>query len=280
VPRALRVVAIASAIAISLAGCDTKDHRAAATSEPSVDSVGERNIAVHCGGSGSTVVVFAAGLGDSAQASWGDLPGEIEGVRWCAFDRPGTGSTPAAPDRTIESDVDDLAAVVDEVEQSAERVVLVGHSLGGLVARTVTYEHPDEVDGLVLVDATPAGWGARLAAASPVLDAVVSGGNPEHIDLRVDPVAADRLNAAGSLGDVPIRSLISSQASEYPGVDESDQQRLESFRVAVQQGVLERASSQSSVEIVDCGHYIQRERPDTVIESIRAMVSDVEGAAK
>lgn len=45
---------------------------------------------------------------------------------------------------------DDLAAVVDHL--GAERVVVVGHSMGGFVATTFHARHPDRVAGMVLVD--------------------------------------------------------------------------------------------------------------------------------
>jgi pimeloyl-ACP methyl ester carboxylesterase len=93
-------------------------------------------------------------------------------TRVCAYDRPGTigevnpdldpggpdflpsRSDPAPMPRNADDAVADLRALLQTAGIPGP-YVLVGHSLGGIFVRLYTSAYPDEVVGLVLVDATP-----------------------------------------------------------------------------------------------------------------------------
>jgi len=64
----------------------------------------------------------------------------------------GTSDAPRSNDYAINGLADDVAAVADELQ--LDRFVLVGHSLGGMVAADYAGRHPERVAGLVLL-ATP-----------------------------------------------------------------------------------------------------------------------------
>jgi pimeloyl-ACP methyl ester carboxylesterase len=71
--------------------------------------------------------------------------------RSVVYDRAGTGwSDPIQMPRTALAVTDELRALLDSV--GVQRVVLVGHSLGGLYARHFATRFPDRVGGLVLLD--------------------------------------------------------------------------------------------------------------------------------
>ena len=115
------------------------------------------------------------------------LPAVAEFTRVCAYDRPGTyasigeddfvsRSDPIAQPRTAPEVVADLHALLQAAEIPGP-YVLAAHSLGGLFARLYASTYPDEVVGLVLVDAfserletlmSPEQWAAlvRLNKAS------------------------------------------------------------------------------------------------------------------
>ena len=88
------------------------------------------------------------------------LPGVAAFTRVCAYDRPGTildfdhrsRSDPAPMPRTAGDIVADLHALLTAAAVPGP-YVLAGHSFGGLVARLYAATYPDEVVGLVLVDA-------------------------------------------------------------------------------------------------------------------------------
>jgi pimeloyl-ACP methyl ester carboxylesterase len=115
--------------------------------------VGGHRLHLHCQGDGSPVVVLEAGSGNDS-LSWGRLPQEIaHTTRVCAYDRAGFGwSDPGPPPRTAGRVVDELNALLVNAGERGP-YVLVGFSLGGKFARLFASRYPDQVAGVVFVDA-------------------------------------------------------------------------------------------------------------------------------
>jgi pimeloyl-ACP methyl ester carboxylesterase len=76
-----------------------------------------------------------------------------KGLASLAYDRAGLGhSEPGPRPRDGQAIVADLAALLREIDEAGP-VVLVGHSMGGLMVRLYALTHPEQALGLVLVDA-------------------------------------------------------------------------------------------------------------------------------
>ena len=90
--------------------------------------------------------------------------------RVIAPDLRGFGESEAsAGTATMSQFADDLRALLQELATGP--VVLVGHSMGGLLVRVFANQYPDEVVGMVLVDPRGNRWKQRSNAASPSLAA-------------------------------------------------------------------------------------------------------------
>ncbi|MFI8536397.1 alpha/beta fold hydrolase [Streptomyces aquilus] len=66
------------------------------------------------------------------------------------LDLRGHGESSGAGVRTIAELADDVLALLDHL--AVERCVVVGHSMGGMIAQTITLAHPERVERLVLVN--------------------------------------------------------------------------------------------------------------------------------
>ncbi|HKT28694.1 alpha/beta hydrolase [Dyella sp.] len=113
-----------------------------------------RRLNLYCLGKGTPTVLFDAGMGDGT-LGWRTVQGEIaKTTRACAYDRANYFFSDTV-DRhaTAQAAVDDMLALINQAKLG-DRVILVGHSRGGLNVRLFTYEHTDRVAGLVLVDPT------------------------------------------------------------------------------------------------------------------------------
>ncbi len=106
-------------------------------------------------GQGDTAVLLLHGVG-GGRAIWAEAASGTAraiaqaGCRAVAMDFPGYGDTPGAPtlDAMVQA-VQQLAAHVRS-ELQARRVVLLGHSMGGMVAQELAARTPQAVQGLVL----------------------------------------------------------------------------------------------------------------------------------
>lgn len=113
-----------------------------------------RSLNLYCVGTGSPTVVFESGLGDGTLA-WRKVQGKVaSGTRACSYDRANYYfSDSIHRSVTAQALSDDLLSLIDHAHLG-DRVVLVGHSRGGLNVRLFAYQHPERVAGLVLVDPT------------------------------------------------------------------------------------------------------------------------------
>jgi pimeloyl-ACP methyl ester carboxylesterase len=118
-------------------------------------------------GQGAVAVLLLHGIG-GGQLIWRDtLPAlAAAGYRAAALDFPGYGASPGTP--TLDAMVDAVQAVVTAL--AAERTVLLGHSMGGMVAQELLARSPAAVQGLVLACTSAAfgrpegDWQARFVA--------------------------------------------------------------------------------------------------------------------
>jgi pimeloyl-ACP methyl ester carboxylesterase len=118
--------------------------------------IGGYRLHIYCTGQqvdGRPTVVFEGGLG----APWlvWDLvqPGVAEQTRTCSYDRAGYGwSDPGPQPRSARQMAGELHSLLKQAGETGP-YLLVGHSLGGIIIRIYAAEYPEQVSGLVLVDA-------------------------------------------------------------------------------------------------------------------------------
>ncbi len=116
--------------------------------------VGGYKLHLYCLGEGSpTVILDAANTGTVSNWAW-IQPQVARVTRVCAYDRAGLGWSDQSPQPqdTIQN-AQALHALLEKAGVPGP-YVLVGHSFGGLFVRAFTDRYPEEVAGLVLIEAT------------------------------------------------------------------------------------------------------------------------------
>jgi len=275
--------------------------------------IGGRRLYLACKGSGSPTVILEAGAGNNGD-TWSMVEpqgagkisvfdGVAEFTRVCAYDRPGTvsgvqthqrsRSDPAPMPRSAGDVVADLRALL-----AAARVgppyVLVGHSFGGLIARLFASSVPDDVVGLVLVDAahedfwaklkalmTPAQW-ERMVQTPPEL---ADYRDVEKLDLDASAAEMRRAAAAKPLRPLPLivlsrgrpmeipDDLLAHLPPDYVAAQEKVWRELQDALAALAPGAQHVIATKS-------GHDIQVTEPDLVITAVRQVVDAArQGAA-
>lgn len=116
-------------------------------------TVGEHRLHLNCQGSGQPLVLLESGLSGWSQ-DWARVqPALARHTTVCSYDRAGYAWSDEAPAaRTGLLAVEDLRTLLRNAGLQGP-MVLVGHSWGGMLAQMLAQTHPEEVLGLVLVDA-------------------------------------------------------------------------------------------------------------------------------
>jgi len=109
---------------------------------------------LNCTGSGGPTVVLMSGLGGNS-TGWARIaPAVADTTRICAYDRAGQGwSEDAAGPQDGVAAANDLHSLLDAAGEDGPFVV-VGHSIGGDYAMVYADRYPEQVAGMVLLDAT------------------------------------------------------------------------------------------------------------------------------
>ena len=243
-----------------LAGCATL---------PAADTgrIDQRQIEYAQLGHGSPVVVFENGLG-AFMHSWNQVFSEIGAQTTVfAYNRPGYGdSDPVSSPRDGAHIVDELRALLRS-RDLAPPYVLVGHSLGGLYMQLFARKYPGEVAGLVLVDSTHptqmegAGaidrqpWWVRFLVGAFLTD---------HLRNEFDAAAStgQEVLALPTVRGKPVVILSAVDHRDHVTVRHANAKRADFTRLY----------PEGRQQWVESGHFIQRDRPDVVIDAIRGML--------
>lgn len=223
--------------------------------------------------------MFVAGLGDSGETAWPTVWGKVaRSARACIYDRSGLGRSDPDPNpATYQAAVDDLHALLRSGHVPG-RYLLVGHSLGGLLARLYAHDHPSEVAGMVLLNATPVNWFPTVRRLLPDVFLGPLVRNPEGFDLAEGLASLAPLDAPGALGHRPLAVMWTANQPP-PGLPASATQELEGVWEA-EQARLGRLSAASRVQRVGTsGHYLQRDQPQLVIDTVDQVLRAARRAA-
>lgn len=115
--------------------------------------VGGHKLFISCSGTGSPTVVLEGGLGQGAAYFARIAPEVASTTRVCAYDRAGRGSSePATGTQDGAAIARDLHALL-AASGNPGPYIIAGHSSGGVYVRFFAAAYPDEVVGVVLLDA-------------------------------------------------------------------------------------------------------------------------------
>ncbi len=305
----LTVAALAAAGIPTFAQAQTPEASPVAGDFAGLVDIGGRSLYVESSGSGSPTVVFVTGYRTSAMYWTDDLlkpdaprtmvmPAVAEFTHVFTYDRPGTyapigddiivGRSDAIPQpRTATEIVDELHAVLQAAAVPTP-YVLAGHSLGGLFSRLYASTYPDEVVGMVLVDA----FSERLETILPperfeALKKLNQAGGtdtvlpiPGYGDVETVPWGGDNevmrvAVAASPLRPMPLAVLAHGLAFPVPESSGFTSEELEGYLLAANEDLATLVPDARFFVAADSGHDIHQDQPQLVIEAIRQVVEGV-----
>jgi len=227
-------------------------------------------------GKGSPIVVFESGLGGVA-TDWQKVQSEVaKFTRTVSYDRAGLDrSEDFDPPRTARERAVDIHTALQNAKLPPP-YILVGQSAGGPYIRVFAHMFPEEVSGMVFVDAShedffdylklhlPKDWKKYQAVITRGLqdEGLIPAIRDEIQSFEGDLILARK---AWPLPDVPVVSIT---AMHHPEVSK---QALEIW-LRTQQAWAARFPQGTHIQADNSGHDIQNEDPALVIEAIRQVV--------
>jgi pimeloyl-ACP methyl ester carboxylesterase len=275
--RVVLLLATSFALALSMGviarqGASTETLATPWPSETRVD-VGGRALFIACVGTGTPTVVLEAGSGSGAD-TWARVQPEVARfTRVCSYDRAGLAQSDPAPTgaRTVQDSVDDLHALLAESDITGP-IVLVGHSVGGLIVRLYASQFPDDVAGVVLIDGMPpdlpeSGLALLPAEERREMFTIMRGlhpQDPEHLDI----IASGVWVMAHPPALVPTVVL----AAGFHGAPGATPDPAFEDLWARLQREQARVLDARFIPVPEADHFLQQDRPEVVIEAIHQVV--------
>lgn len=272
--------------------------------------IGGRTLFLETHGSGGPTVVLVSGYRTSGMYWTDDLlqpdaprsmvmAGVSEFTHAVVYDRPGT-YAPIGPEDVIPSRSEAIAQprtapeVVEELHQVLQAAgqsgpyVLVGHSLGGFFARLYASTYPEEVVGMVLVDAYSEGLEALLSPAdyaalkklnqdsgTDTVFEIPGYGDVETLPWGGDNEVMRAAVAATPLRPMPLAVLAHGIPFDIAAGSEFTSEEIEPLLLEANENLATLVPNARFTVASESGHDIHQDQPQLVIEAIRQVVAGV-----
>ena len=225
-------------------------------------------------------MLLIAGFGGDT-TNWVNVePAIAARARVCSYDRPGTGtSDPATSTATFTTEATELHTLLSTIGETGPYVA-VGHSFGGAEAVAFASLFPNEVTGIILIDASPATWPAASCSVAndgsdmaEMMRTSCTGvflptGNSERLDVTA---AFAEVAEIDSLGSVPM-AVITATNRDLADMTAPEVAHLTAAWNQGQQGWMALSSASHLVSVDHTGHHIEIDQPDVVIDEITRLL--------
>ncbi|GAB5492618.1 MAG: alpha/beta hydrolase [Phototrophicaceae bacterium] len=196
-----------------------------------------------------------------------------------ALDLSGHGSSPKHDSSSIEDYAEDVIAFLDTL--NLEKVIVVGHSMGGGIAQQIALDYPERLQGLILI-----ATGAKLAVNPSIIEGILT--HPEETArsvtkwswgdfadddlieqgiqhllqtplevIQTDYIACNQFDVRDRLSEIKIKTLIIAGAKDKMTRLEGNQEIADNI-------------PNSQIEIfAECGHMVHVEQTEAVIDLVQ-----------
>jgi len=260
--------------------------------------VGGHRLRIRSFGAGTPAVVIEPGIGDAGSVWGGVIDALSRETMVVLYERAGYGdSDPGPMPRSADRVVRELYGLLTATPVDPPYIV-VGHSLGAINALLYASEHPNQVDGLVLLDPPPLGFikGERFPRLLEMAEQMTAGfrrdaesartAGDERQALYMEAVASEHeamfesgwrwMASVRSLRDLPLVVIASGEPNPQFGADAAEFQQYWSQSS-------EELSSLSTrgrfVFLRDSTHDIPGDAPGEVIDAVYWCIAESEMVA-
>lgn len=222
------------------------------------------------------LIVFEAGLGDN-HSIWNqkNLPATIGAKQdVLLYDRAGYGKSGKGPEprniATLSSELDSLITKFS----NDRKVILVGHSLGGMIIRDYAVKNPQKIAGLLFVDPSHENFNRPTQTQENLIKLLVGiksiGAKMEAQELIEN---AKYMVTIPNLPNVPVIVLTSMKQDETNTKSDNAYNKTRQDWYNAHEKLKKGVIDFTHISTTKSGHYIFLEEPNLVLENLKVIIS-------
>lgn len=235
--------------------------------------IGGYGLNVKVEGKGTPTVIFESGLGGGIGV-WTNVQPEISKItRTFSYDRAGLGeSDKSTLERTSSNQVRELHELLEKTKVKGPYII-VAHSIGGFNARLFADSYPEEVAGIIFVDAAHEEMFSLYKLLAPKEYENTRGEfvNPEGTfdDLLNSAAEVRKARRSDGLRNIPITVLSAENTDlNVPGTILVGWAQL-------QRDITTLSDNSKQITVKGSGHMIQDDNPQAIIDEIKYMINNL-----
>jgi len=235
--------------------------------------IGGYSLFVNCYGKGRPTVIFESGLGGGYE-NWNAVQPKISEItRTFSYIRAGISlSDPSTLKRTSLDQVHELHTLLNNANVKGPYII-VAHSIGGYNARLFAGTYPKEVAGIVFVDSSHENQYDNLSPeVLKELKKYFTNTELNFDELILSANQVKEIRKKDALRNTPI-IVLTADKNIKPSQDKYE----EIMKSVVDKGkdIASLSNKSKYIFIKDSGHYIQKDKPQVVIDSIKELIDTV-----
>lgn len=269
----MKIILIGLATLSLVNSCKKKNEPAPAFKETKINLTTHKLTSFSSIKNSKYLVVFESGLGnDHTVWSTGPVASQINNnTDVLMYDRAGYGQSENGPGpRNIDRLRSELENVIDQFS-NGRKVILIGHSLGGMIIRDYAIKNPMKTAALLFVDPSHEFYSHPSQADENLLyeNAKNSGGANSGVAFEAKEFIEDLqyVSKLPSLPNIPVIVLTSMQVDATHPL--SDKQTLYNAHELLRVGITDF----THITTTKSGHFIMTDEPTLVIDNFKLLIS-------
>lgn len=241
--------------------------------DSSFATIGGNQLLVFSAGKGKNTIVFESGLGVNGKAWFTHKIFKTFSAnnQVILYNRAGYAPSSIGDEpRSLQQLANDLKEVIQKFSIN-KQVIIVGHSLGGSIARTFTIQNPDMVKALMFIDTnhekyTPYANMAQTDIDDMVASLISIGETGAAMEAKELINNLSLLRSLPNLPDIPVTVLTSVKMEE--GSTQGDIDDWAAAHASLGNGV----GNFIQIKTTKSGHFIYEEEPELVVKYLRKLL--------
>lgn len=252
-------------------------------STPKIESmvdVGGRKLHCMVFGNGKPAVVLISGF-NAPQNYWNPIIPDIAGLTTVVtYDRAGIGKSEMGdlPCDGITT-MKELRVLLSKIELPSPYLI-VGHSLGGRLARIFASLFPDDIAGLILIDTGL--WDPRnplpktpIRTDRNIDSSKIRPPKGAKSESQCNDLIWRQAESITSFPKVPLTVLTAENVQLYPGMSEDEKIKAKKQRKLDQEMLTKIIEGGKHIIVEGSGHIIMNDKPKVVIDAIKEMINKI-----